>query len=233
MWDHFSKKLKQHIDKPLYLGILKSPSQNEMRLVTGKAEIKGATLIFYWQVDESDGIIVDASFQLFGPPLLLGLADITCELMMRKSYEQISRLKADLIEKQAAPLTEQDYSYLNLILCAIDEAVQKCLDIPIDEVQTPFALDDDEEFTLPPNWQNLPKAEKISHIENLLNKEVRPYIELDAGGIEIVDLENNELTISYQGACTTCYAATGSTLSAIQQIVRTKIDPAITVVPNL
>jgi NifU-like protein len=56
---------------------------------------------------------------------------------------------------------------------------------------------------------------------------------LDAGGVTVVNLINDkELLISYQGACTSCYSSIGATLSYIQQVIRAKIHPDITVVPD-
>ncbi|MCP4265610.1 MAG: NifU family protein, partial [Candidatus Brocadiaceae bacterium] len=66
-----------------------------------------------------------------------------------------------------------------------------------------------------------------------IDKEIRPYIELDAGGIQIHELKDFELFISYEGACTSCHAATGSTLSAIQNILKSRIHPDLFVTPLL
>ena len=243
MQDQWSKKLRKKLAQPLYLGILAKPRKKEMRRVIGYAgdPENGAAIQFYLIVDEEDGVIADISYQLFAPPLLLALAEITSELIMRKTYLQASRLSADLIDKEGRDhpfypsFPEEGNSSVNLILCAVEEACEKCMDIPLTEesLQTPFSLQKGETFTLPSSWSKLDKKEKISLIDQLLTQEVRPYIELDAGGIEIIDLEEKKLIISYQGACTSCYAATGSTLSAIQQIIQAKIDPEMIVEPKL
>ena len=50
----------------------------------------------------------------------------------------------------------------------------------------------------------------------------------------LIDLkETGELIISYQGACTSCHASTGSTLSAIQKILRARVHPSLFVTPKL
>ena len=66
--------------------------------------------------------------------------------------------------------------------------------------------------------------EKFSIIEQVVQTEIRPYIELGPGGIQIIDLSNShQLTIAYEGSCTSCHSATGSTLSAIQNILQAKV----------
>lgn len=242
MWEQYSKKLLEKIDRPLFEGILPTSTHEGMRRV--EATVGALSLGFcaklYLLVDETDGVIVDLSYTLFGPPLMQGVLEILSDLIIRKTYKQASRLSADLIEKNARDkkdriaFPEEGNSILNQVICLIDEAVEQCQDIAIPEeaIKTPFSLEDSE-IERPDNWEELSSKDKIAFIDLLLNKEVRPYIELDEGGVEILDLDNNILTISYQGACTSCYAATGSTLSAIQQIISAKVDAKISVVPKM
>jgi NifU-like protein len=83
-----------------------------------------------------------------------------------------------------------------------------------------------------PNWEELSNKQQITVIEEVIATDIRPYIELDAGGIEIVDLKGKDLFIAYKGNCTTCYSSIGSTLQAIQQILSAKIHPQIRVIPD-
>ena len=69
--------------------------------------------------------------------------------------------------------------------------------------------------------------------EKTIDEEIQPYIAMDGGGIEILEFnEDHRLIIRYEGSCTSCYSAIGGTLSAIQNILRTKLDPKIEVVPD-
>jgi len=58
-------------------------------------------------------------------------------------------------------------------------------------------------------------------------------VELDAGGVEVVKVEENRVTIVYSGNCTSCYSATGATLEAIGNILRRKVYPDLMVIPDL
>jgi len=243
-WLRYSRRLLRRIETPRHVGKFKEEDAKPrgFRLCIGKeGEIpEGHALKLYFLVDESDGIIADAKFEAFGPTALIGAADIACELLIRKNYDQARRLSADLIDKQVRDKSDcaafpDDVSlYLNLVLFAIEEAAMQCMDIPISDgyVSTPvMSVDEGGGY---PGWAELSQKQKISVIEEVIASDIRPYIELDAGGVQIVDLiDNKELVISYQGSCTTCYSATGSTLSAIQQILRAKISQDLFVTPKL
>lgn len=63
---------------------------------------------------------------------------------------------------------------------------------------------------------------------------MRPYIALDAGGIEVINLiEDKQVIIAYQGSCTSCYSSIGTTLSYIQQTLRAKVHPDLVVIPDM
>ncbi|MBI3236909.1 MAG: NifU family protein, partial [Chlamydiales bacterium] len=133
------------------------------------------------------------------------------------------------------PLPEEGIFYLDLAIGAMKSALQKCLDIPFAElgVATPLDRSFSAEGVKYPDWRMWSQKEKLAAIEEVIQEDIRPYIELDAGGIEIIDLtEDLQLMIAYKGACTSCLSSTGSTLDAIQGILRAKIDPQIRVVPD-
>ena len=61
------------------------------------------------------------------------------------------------------------------------------------------------------DWAVLTKEEKLSAICSAIATEIQPYIALDTGGIEVLDLQKDrEVLIAYQGACTSCPSATGA-----------------------
>ncbi len=237
----FSKKLCEKIDHFRFIGTFaqKEAEEKGMRLVIGKSRF----LHLYWLVDESDGVIADAKFQAFGSTALLAAAEIVSELVIRKNYNQASRISADLIDqhvrdkKDLPAFPPEANAALNQTLSALDAAVQQCTDIPYasaDYELTPIEWDFDEIPGGIPGWDTFSIEKRISFIEEVIDKEIRPYIELDAGGVKILDLkETGELLISYQGSCTTCHSATGSTLSAIQQILKARIHPTLAVIPQL
>lgn len=243
-WVHFSKKLANKIENPRHCGFFTPDESKErgMHLAIGKGGLRedGNCVVLYLLVDESDGVIADAKFQVFGQSALIGAAEAACEILIRKNYDQARRLTADLIDKQMRDknevhaFPEETFAHLNLVMEAIELAVEQCLDIPFAEAYVPTPLESrGEESGGYPGWQQLSREQKIAVIEEVIANEIRPYIELDAGGVQILDLINDrELLIAYEGACTSCYSATGATLNAIQEILRTRIEPSLVVVPD-
>ncbi|MBI5273293.1 MAG: NifU family protein [Chlamydiia bacterium] len=246
-WATLNKKIRGKLENLRFVGFFtaKEAEEKGMRLVTGREGSIGlqGMVCLYWLVDEADGVIADAKFQVFGSPALIAAAEIASELALRKNYDQASRISAELLDKQARDrkeipaFPETQASCLNQILSAIDKAVHQCIDIPFaasDYEITPIEWD---AGVLPggiPSWNELSESQKIQIIEEVIDKEVRPYVELDAGGVKVIGLEaNGEVQIAYEGACTTCHSSTGSTLSAIQQILKARVHPSLSVIPHV
>lgn len=208
-------------------------AQKGMRLATAKGGsiAEGRALTCHLLVDESDGIIADCKWELFGPSSMNSAAEATTKLLIRKSYVQAKHLTADRIEKTMGRSSE----YVNLILDAVDEAASQCMDIPIDEqLIAPQAMESAlGEASEYPHWLQLSKEEQKDIIEEVIARDIRPYIELDAGGVEVLQVEHPHIRIAYKGACTSCYSATGTTLDAIQNILRSKINSSLVVVPEM
>lgn len=244
-WARMSRKLIDKIENPRFVGFFspEEASMRCMRLAVGTFEDKHqrAFVRLFWLVDELDGVIADAKFQAMGPPPLLGIAEAACEFFMRKNYDQVSRITADLLEKQIRDKKEIESfpskynSCLNWVLEAAEIASLQCMDIPLSDsyVPTPMQSPFEGEARQYPNWESLTEKQQRAVIEEVIASDIRPYIELDAGGIEVVSLTHGkDLVIAYKGACTTCYSSVGSTLQAIQQILSTKVHPEIRVIPD-
>lgn len=73
-------------------------------------------------------------------------------------------------------------------------------------------------------------AERLAQINALLDQQVRPALMRDGGGLEVVDLDGNLLTVHYQGACGSCPTSLYGTLAAIENLLHT-IEPELELVP--
>ncbi len=246
-WARYNKKLCAKIENPRCVGFFQPKESEErgMRLAIGtEGSIpEGNKVQLYWLVDKDDGIIVDAKFQAYGQSALIGAAETACEVLIGKNYDQAKRVSCDLLDAHLREKTEQPafppetYPHLNLILGAIENAAEQCTDIPFADTYTaspiPSTVVEGTEGGYP-GWIELPFKQKLAVIEEVLNHDIRPYIALDAGGIEVLNLLNDrEVIIAYQGSCTSCYSSIGTTLSYIQQILRAKVHPQLIVVPDM
>lgn len=71
-----------------------------------------------------------------------------------------------------------------------------------------------------------PKRQKL---EELLDQNIRPYLQMDGGDVQVVNFTGNVVTISYRGACGGCPGAAFGTLRAIENVLREQFDPNIVV----
>ena len=246
-WALYTKKLVNRIETPYCSGIFTQEDADSRALHFASGESgsleEGNILRFYWLVDPLDGVIIDSRFQVYGDSALIGAAEVGCELCVGKNYDQAHRISAEVIdlhvqEKGALKgFPPEAYGHINMVIDAIEMAAQGCEGIPLapEYVAPPItahSIDITEGGW--PGFQTLTLKQKLAVIEEVISKEVRPYIEMDAGGIEVLNLVNdNEVLIAYQGSCTSCHSATGATLSYIQQVLRAKVSPDIFVTPNL
>lgn len=247
LWSRYSRKLSNKIERPHCVGFFTKDEAEarQMFLAEGReGSVKeGNAVAIYCLVDPDDGIIVDVRFQVFGQSALIGAAEAACELMIGKNYDQAKRIGADLIDKEVRDRADEPafpretWPHLNLIVGAIENAAEQCTDIPIADTYvrapTPVDLSDIEEGGYP-GWETLSTPQKLGVIEEVIARDIRPYIELDAGGVEVLKLINErEVIIAYKGSCTSCFSATGTTLSYIQQVIKAKISPDLIVIPDL
>lgn len=73
-------------------------------------------------------------------------------------------------------------------------------------------------------------AERLAQINALLDQQVRPALMRDGGGLEIVQLDGNQLKVHYQGACGSCPTSLFGTLAAIENLLHT-IEPELELIP--
>lgn len=243
-WSRYSKKMVEKIVSSHNFGIFTSDDAQGrgVRSVVGRCGNMedGNAMAIYWLVDETDGVIVDAKFQVFGQFALMAATDAVCELIIGKNYAEVRHISSECIDKKLRDkpdmpaFPEEALSLLNYVLEALNDASKKCLDIPLPELSPHTPVPQIEAGDGYPGWLSLSKEKKLAVIEEILNVEVRPYVELDEGGIEVQELINdNELVVVYKGACTTCFSAVGATLSTIQQILQTKVHHDLVVIPNM
>lgn len=72
----------------------------------------------------------------------------------------------------------------------------------------------------------------LKKINEILDTRVRPALAGDGGGLEVRGLDGLTLKIRYQGACGSCPSAIRGTLTAIENLLRREVNPAIEVVSD-
>jgi NifU-like protein len=245
-WEKYGKRLKQKIFSPNAVGSFKEDLSENRALRYASAEIgaieRGARIRWHWLVDLEDGIIIDARYELFGPSIMVALLEASVELIVGKNYDQAGRINQELLDRHLRDLSEKSSlpkeaaAYCHLVLDAIELTANQCLDIslPIHYQTSPIP-----EHVLVSeggvaDWPEMNDAAKLSLVQAIIERDIRPYVEMDAGGVEAIRIEKgSEVIIAYSGSCNGCHSSTGSTLSSIQAILRAKVHPSIEVTPEL
>ena len=248
VWQRYSRKIHQRLSALDSCGQFDETTSRGQQLICANARSGAAQLHLFWLVDPLDGVIVDSRYKAMGPTALLAAAEGACEWVAGKRYDLASEINADAIDRylrdgKSAPAAfpPECYSFLNLAVDAVLSACQLCaerIDLPLQPRQTPLPSPSSLPLSAAgggiENWQSLDKEDQLRHIGRVLDEHIRPYIALDEGGIEVLDLVGGlELIISYQGACVGCHSATGATLSSIQGLLQAHIFSELVVTPKL
>jgi NFU1 iron-sulfur cluster scaffold homolog, mitochondrial len=86
------------------------------------------------------------------------------------------------------------------------------------------ALDGEPDPNLTPEENDL-----LAEIREMLDQEIRPYLQGDGGDLHVVGLEGKTLKVHYFGACGSCPSSLSGTLAGIENMVR-RIDPELEVI---
>ena len=69
----------------------------------------------------------------------------------------------------------------------------------------------------------------VAKINEILDRTIRPALQMDGGDLQIVSYDGQVLGVNYQGACGSCPSSTMGTLKAIENILKDEFNPEITV----
>lgn len=77
--------------------------------------------------------------------------------------------------------------------------------------------------------RKLTNIQKIAMIQDVIEREIRPLLEADAGDVELVDVDGSRVIVSLRGACSGCLMAE-VTLKNIEKKLRELVSDELTVV---
>lgn len=70
--------------------------------------------------------------------------------------------------------------------------------------------------------------QKIAKIQEVIEREIRPMLQQDAGDVELVDVDGNRVFVALRGLCTSCPSA-GLTKSGIEAKLKELVHPDLVV----
>lgn len=78
-------------------------------------------------------------------------------------------------------------------------------------------------------FADLTIVEKIKRIEQVLEQDVRPQLNMDGGSVELVDVNGSCVKVRLLGMCSGCLAAPATLKNFVEKTLKEKLDPSITV----
>ena len=79
------------------------------------------------------------------------------------------------------------------------------------------------------DFPNCNEEEKTLIVEAVLDQAIRPALSNDGGGVDVLGIEGNLITVHYQGACGTSPSSTTGTLSYIETFLKDTLHPDLTI----
>jgi NifU-like protein len=242
----FSKKIETLAQSPKHRGAFFTEDASTKDLALATAKFKDIKV--YWLIDPQSDLIYDAKFFSYGGPASVALGEMLCTLAKGMKVESASaftipQIEAVLRDEAAVPATaasaEEVFASLPPLLNAVKEAYAPAKALALATIAMKAKSDGAprrsafEALTeADKSWLAKPKAEQIAAIETIIDKDIRPGLNMDGGDMHIRDLEDGErLMIKWQGACGGCASSTGATLSYIEDSLRRQVFSGMQVIP--
>jgi NifU-like protein len=171
---------------------------------------------------DAAGTVLDVRFRSNASGDLLAAYDAMAELVAGRRLAETRDVSPARVEahlrgggaESAFPLAA-DADQPFVILAKAIEAAEPRRDAP----RTPDQLP----------WGEVGLFEKVRRIEAVLDQHVRPALASDGGGIDLVDLKDDELFVQYSGACGSCSSSIGGTLNFVQDALNNHLGVVLTV----
>ena len=237
IWDLYSEKMNKLIKAHKHA--------NECYGKEFKNEKLGCRFKIALNYDKDAEMFTEMSYQVKGPSFMIALLEGLAELIIDVKVQKVARLRVDdILEQVSAYELAMDYDdqditdfirYLsrfgNELIDAYFQLFEELVGVMY---TTPEALANysAEGSRLIEDFFQLEKKAQINLIDEVMEQDIRPYVALDDGNVKVKDLtKNGVILIQYEGNCTSCHAAGSTTLSAITEILRSKIHPDLQVLP--
>jgi len=168
---------------------------------------------------DGDNRIKDARFTSPAEGDLRAAYDAMCELAVGRTVAEAATIspadaEAALRAGQAEPAFPLAVDAAKPFYVLI-KAAERLTPVPAAPAQAPFST--------------CGLFEKVKRIEAVLDQHVRPALASDGGGLDLVDLQGDELLVQYHGACGSCSSSVGGTLQFVQDSLNNHLGAALTV----
>jgi NifU-like protein len=169
---------------------------------------------------DQGGLVTHARFKTNASGDLLAAYDAMVEMVVGRMLVEAKEITPRRVEaflrgtgSEAAFDVALDGDKPFYVLSKAVQSLEKPKDAPATSDQLP--------------WAEVGLFEKVRRIETVLDQHVRPALASDGGGLDLVDLQSDELIVQYHGACGSCSSSIGGTLTFIQDSLNNHLGTAL------
>jgi NifU-like protein len=176
---------------------------------------------------DDKSVIKEARYRTLAVGAQLAAFDLMCELCLGKTLTEAATITPSQVDKelrddpaaQAIPLHDDRDKPYYVLVKAFERMHGPTVAAPVSTGSTADRLP----------WIEVGLFEKVKRIEAVLDQHVRGALASDGGGIDLVDLKNDELYVQYHGACGSCSSSIGGTLRFIEDSLNNYLGTKLTV----
>lgn len=169
---------------------------------------------------DAGGLVADARFRSNASGDLLAAYDAMVEMVVGRLLVDAAAITPRAVEAHLRGAAAEPAFDVALdgdkpfyVLTKAVQSLEKPKDAPRTSDQLP--------------WGEVGLFEKVRRIEAVLDQHVRPALASDGGGLDLVDLQGEELIVQYHGACGSCSSSIGGTLTFIQDSLNNHLGTAL------
>jgi Fe-S cluster biogenesis protein NfuA/NifU-like protein involved in Fe-S cluster formation len=184
--------------------------------------------ISLWLLVDTAGVVRDVRYRTAASGEMLAAYDVMAELCVGRTLtESASGITPRAVDTQLR-LADPSGGGLTLGSDAdtpfyvLTKAAER-----LTKATVPAPATSDGAQVLP--WNDVGLFEKVRRIESVLDQHVRAALASDGGGLDLVDLKENDLFVQYQGACGSCSSSIGGTLQFIQDSLNNHLGTTLQV----
>ena len=112
--------------------------------------------------------------------------------------------------------------------CKAGGACGGCLD-DIQSILDGLWRDEEEKDSAETSASGMSIVQKVMKVQEVLDKEVKPLLERDGGGIDLIDIQGNLVKVSLRGRCAMCPTSHVTMRNLVQEKLREFVSPELEV----
>lgn len=79
-------------------------------------------------------------------------------------------------------------------------------------------------------FEAMPSLARLAKITDVLNREVRPYLQGDGGDLTLLDVDGHKVIVHLIGSCSSCSASTMTLRGLVEERLRQYVSPRLEVI---